>query len=149
MPLPYLPYLSMNTDESKIRHLEAIQGIINRQANNSLAIKFLTGTITAAVIANISRITTSAPCWMLAAPGVLPGIVFCFLDAMYLRQEQMFRKLYDKARIGEVNDPFSMNFVKYGGRAPNLFKLICSWSVGLFYFVNIVAVLAAVATRPG
>lgn len=143
------PYLSMSTNESKIRHLEAIQGVINRQANNSLAIKVLTGTITAAVIANISNITTSASFWMLAAPGVLPGIVFCFLDAMYLRQEQMFRKLYDAARSDKFNDPFSMNFVKYGSRTPNLLKVICSWSVGLFYFVNIIAVLAAVFSKLG
>ena len=135
--------------EERIRHLEAIQGVINRQANSSLAIKFLTGTITAAVIANISNITPSASWWMLAAPGVLPGIVFCFLDAMYLRQEQMFRKLYNVARRDEFNDPFSMNFVKYGGKPPNLLKVICSWSVGLFYFVNIIAVLAVVGTKLG
>lgn len=133
--------------EEKIRHLEAIQGVINRQANNSLAIKFLTGTITAAVIANISNITPSASWWMLAAPGVLPGIVFCFLDAMYLRQEQMFRKLYDAVRRNDFSDPFSMNFVKYGGEPPNLFKVIRSWSVGLFYLVNIIAVLATVGAK--
>ena len=68
---------------------------------------------------------------------------------MYLRQEQMFRKLYDAARLNKFSDPFSMNFVKYGDKPPNLLKVICSWSVGLFYFVNIIAVLAAVGAKLG
>lgn len=145
MDLP--PYLPMNTEESKIRHLEAIQAVISRMANNSLAIKFLTGTITAAVIVNLSNIESSAPCWMLGAPSIIPSMVFCILDAIYLRQEQMFRKLYDAVRLGKVNDPFSMNFVKYGGKSPNLLKIIFSWSVIWFYLVNIVATLAVVGTR--
>ena len=142
------PYLPMHSEESKIRHLEAIQAVISRMANTSLAIKFLTGTITSAIIVNLSNINTSVPCWMLLA-GVLPGLIFCVLDAMYLRQEQMFRKLYDAARLGKVNDPFSMNFIKYGGHPPSLFKIICSWSVIWFYFVNVVAVLTVVGANLG
>ena len=127
-------------DETKIRHLEAIQAVITRQAGNSLALKALTGTITAAVIAYTGAATMPAP-WMPVA-GVLPALVFWLMDAKYLQQERQFRGLYDAVRRDEVSEPFSMNAPAFGGEVGSLLHIAFSWSVVWFYFVNVVVVSA-------
>ena len=127
-------------DETQLRHLEAIQAVITRQASNSFALKTLTGTITAAVVA-YSAATTTQSSWMPVA-GVLPALVFWIMDAKYLRQERQFRGLYDAVRRDEVQELFSMNLAKYGGKVDSVLRIAVSWSVLWFYFVNVVVVTA-------
>jgi len=127
-------------DEVKIRHLEAIQAIITRQAGNSFALKALTGTITAAVIAYAGATAIPAPGMLVA--GILPAFVFWLMDAKYLQQERQFRRLYDAVRRDQIDEPFSMNVVKCVGDADNVMRIACSWSVIWFYLVNIVVIAA-------
>ena len=127
-------------DETKIRHLEAIQAVIARQAGNSFALKALTGTISAAVIAYTGAATLPAP-WM-AAAGVMPALVFWLMDAKYLQQERQFRSLYDAVCRDEVTEPFSMNVIKFGSKVDGVLRVAFSWSVIWFYLVNVIVVTA-------
>ena len=132
-------------DETKLRHLEAIQAVIARQANNSFALKALTGTITAAVVAYSGATTMPAP-WMPVA-GVLPALVFWIMDAKYLQQERQFRELYEAVRLDQIEELFSMNVAEHGGKVDSVVRIAFSWSVIWFYFVNVVVVAAT--TRLG
>ena len=74
--------------------------------------------------------------------GVLPALVFWVLDAKYLQQERQFRGLYDAVRRDEVDEMFSMNIAKYGGKVDSVLRISLSWSVIWFYLVNVVVVAA-------
>ena len=80
--------------ERKIQHLQLIQGIVNRLAQNSFLIKGWTVTLVSALFA-------------LAAPGAsigfvylayIPAVVFWGLDGYFLWQERLFRDHYDHVR---------------------------------------------------
>ena len=90
------------------KHLEFVQAIIARLANNSFLMKGWALTISSALlgyaVANLS--------WPVAALGLLPGASFWFLDSYYLRQERMFRCLYRDVALGTVSS-FSLNVEQY------------------------------------
>ena len=117
--------------EIQMRHLEAIQGVINRMASNSFALKAIAGTITAAVIAYAGA--TATPAVRLVLAGILPVAVFWIMDARYLRLERLFRKLYDAVRKGDVTEPFTMNFSPYEADIPKTLRLALTWSVAPYY----------------
>lgn len=82
------------TAEHTVKHLEMIQGVINRLANNSFLLKGWSVTLAAALVGVSAN--ESVPWFALAA--VLPAISFWLLDAYYLRQERLYRALYDAVR---------------------------------------------------
>lgn len=78
-------------DEKKIKHLELIQNIITRLNTNSFQIKGLAITIGAAALA----VYASTQKLEFILIGILPTLIFWFLDAYYLTQERKFRGLYN------------------------------------------------------
>lgn len=115
----------------EIAHLGMIQGVINRMASNSLALKTLGVTIASAVIAlSIGKDDASA---FIPAIGLLPIIVFWVLDAKYLRLEKLYRKLYDHVRIGKETEPFSMKVSAFNEDVSSAIRLAFSWSVWWCY----------------
>lgn len=92
--------------ENKIRHLEMIQGVINRMASNSFMLKGWSVILVSALFAlsaSDSRIQFILLAWF-------PALVFWGLDAYYLRQERLFRRLYDVVRkLNESEIDFSMD----------------------------------------
>lgn len=92
--------------ENKIRHLEMIQGIINRMATNSFALKGWAVTLVAGIFALSSKDADKA--YFLVA--YIPIVVFWCLDSYYLLQERLFRSLYGKiCEKGESEIDFSMD----------------------------------------
>jgi len=90
------------------KHLEMIQGIINRMAQVSFVIKGWTITLVAGLLA----FAVNSQCWSYSLLALLPALVFWGLDAYYLRQERLFRRLYDKVRLGPTDSgipPYSMD----------------------------------------
>ena len=91
--------------EGKIRHLELVQGIISRMANNSFMLKGWAVTLVAGIFVLAGKDTDKL--YFLVA--YLPVIVFWGLDAYYLFQERLYRSLYDKVRqTGENAIDFSL-----------------------------------------
>ncbi|PIZ86913.1 hypothetical protein COX93_02830 [Candidatus Nomurabacteria bacterium CG_4_10_14_0_2_um_filter_30_12] len=89
---------------NKISHLEFIQKVINRLANNSFLIKGWCVTLVAA-LATLSSGTKDQ--YLIIA--YLPVIIFCFLDTYYLWQERLYREYFEKIRSKKENDiDFSM-----------------------------------------
>ena len=66
--------------------------------------------------------------------------MFWVLDAYYLRQERLFRKLYDNVRVQP--DPaidYSMNTIPFVPAVASTFKVMTSITLALFYGTLLVA----------
>lgn len=86
--------------ENKIKHLEMIQGVINRMASNSFMLKGWAVTLVAGIFALADKDTDKL--YFLVA--YIPVIIFWWLDAYYLLQERLYRSLYEKVRITDERD---------------------------------------------
>jgi len=99
------------------KHLDYIQNVINRMAHNSFLIKGWTITFTSLLFILSLR---DSNFWLLIL-SLLPIVCFWSLDAYYLRQEKLFRELYNEVRLEKIKDPFTMDTrplkrrVKYWG----------------------------------
>jgi hypothetical protein len=84
--------------DHQIKHLEFIQAVVARLGNNGFLIKGWAITIAGAFLAfGVNRDK-----WQLAAAGLAPTFLFWILDASFLRNERLFRHLFDAARRGNV-----------------------------------------------
>ena len=117
--------------DNQVRHLEIIQGVINRMATNTFALKALAGTLAAAILAYAGAAKDVHA--LLVWTGVIPVGAFWYLDARYHRLEKLFRKLYNAVRKGNVEEPFDMNFSRFDAEVPNHLEITWSWSVRDFY----------------
>jgi hypothetical protein len=77
--------------DDQVKHLEFLQVTIARQASHSFAVKGWTLTVSTAVYAY----TAAHLHWWLAVVALLPSVAFGWLDAFHLRQERLFRELYN------------------------------------------------------
>lgn len=133
----------MALTDYRIKHLEFIQATIARQASHSFAVKGWSLTVAAAIYAYAAANRS----WWLALVVLLPAAAFAWLDHCYLRQERLFRELYDDARSENTEVPvFSMKTECYGDhtkfpkcRRREVFKSSSWWAlhsmilaVGLF-----------------
>lgn len=92
--------------DKKIKHLEMIQGVITRMANNSFKLKGWTITLVVATFAFIGKDIVDRKFILVL---YLPIIAFWALDSYYLQQERLFRSLYEYVRKLDENDiDFSM-----------------------------------------
>lgn len=128
--------------ERLIGHLAMIQAVIARMASNSFALKTLTVTLCAGVVALVGSISKPNILYVLAA--VAPVLVFSWMDASYLRLERLYRALYDDVRKGGELEPFDMRVSKYEAGVPSTLALMMSWSVSALY-LTLLGVLCVVA----
>jgi hypothetical protein len=97
--------------EKKLKHLEFIQNVINRMANNSFIIKGWCITLAAALIALLEKKDIDK-CYIVFS--FLPLLFFWFLDAFYLKTERQYRRLYtDISKKGKKEIDFSMDITLY------------------------------------
>lgn len=113
--------------EDQRKHLEFIQAVIARLASSSTASKGWGLTVaTAAFGFSAAKLVP-----VVAGLGLVVLIFFGILDSYYLREERLFRYLYDDARQGNVA-VFSMNKNDYSSKCKRR-SVIRSWSVLGFY----------------
>lgn len=95
--------------DNKIKHLELVQGVINRMASNSFMLKGWAVTLISGIFVLAGKDTDKL--YFLVA--YLPVIVFWGLDSYYLFQERLYRSLYDKiCKSNEDKIDFSLNASK-------------------------------------
>jgi len=66
----------------------------------------------------------------------IPLLVFWFLDAYFLWQERMYRKLYDwviKNRLSTDEYLFNMNAYRFKNEVQSKFRIMFSITLGWFY----------------
>ena len=126
--------------------MDYIQSAISRMASNSFYLKGWNVTIIAAIVA----LSIKESDWKIYACALILNLVFWFLDAYYLKQEKLFRELYNK--VSKISDDnlvdFSMNtseFIEKVSAIPYLMiknisitPLYLSISVVLFILICIV-----------
>lgn len=121
----------------KIQHLIMIQGIITRMADNSFKIKGWVITIIAALAAlSVDKMNIDY-----LRIGMFPIVCFWYLDAFYLQEERLFRKLYDAvAKKQESNIDFSMNTKPYKDQVESIVVVMFSKTLMVFYIGLLIAV---------
>lgn len=127
-------------EENKLKHLEFIQGIINRMAQNSFLLKAWTVTFVVGLFAfaNVKEMD-----YKFVLVAYIPAVFFWLLDGYYLWQERLFRKLYDEVRLKEPdNIDFSMNTSGYKENIQ--WTNVCfSITLNLFYIPILIVIVLA------
>jgi hypothetical protein len=135
-------------NESKIKHLELIQGVINRLAGNSFLLKGWTVTLTAALF--VFSAQDADLTFAFIAP--FSALTFWGLDAYYLRQERLYRLLYNavavESEIASTSIPyFSLNITKYKKQCGNWFTTLWSPTIFPVHGLNLLLVLTIITIR--
>lgn len=113
-------------DENKIAHLEMIQGVINRMGSYSFMIKGWAVTLVSALFA------LSVDNYKFVFISLVPILLFWWLDTFFLRQERLFRKLYDDVILKNNSEiTFSMDTRSY--YVDSSIKIAFSKTLILFY----------------
>ena len=129
--------------DDKYKHLEMIQSIIQRMANNSFMLKGWAVTLIVAIFALADENTNQNYFGL----TYIPAIAFWFLDAYYLQLERKFKILYDEIRQKSAVD-FDLsiqdiNYKKIKKEKLRYVKCLFSASEWLFY-IPIVVVLTII-----
>lgn len=90
--------------DNKYKHMDYVQSSISRMASNSFYLKGWNVTIIAAIVA----LSFKESDWRIYTCALVLNIVFWFLDAYYLKQETLFRKLFEK--ISKISDDTQVDF---------------------------------------
>ncbi len=124
--------------EERIKHLEMLQQIITRMASNSFLLKGWTVTLVAAILALIDKTQLHTVGWV----ALLPILSFWMLDGYFLRQERLFRKLYDYVRQLPNHSAvdFDMNTSSVEGDVSCVLGVMFSNTLLFFYLGLVVAV---------
>lgn len=114
----------------KIEHLKLIQNIISRMANNSFYLKGWTITLVSAFIA----LLVSSKNYKYIIAALIPLFVFWLLDGFFLREESLYRMLYDNVRLKAGDDSdFSMDIKPFLKDVDGLIRTCFSKTLITFY----------------
>ena len=115
--------------EYMLKEIEIIQDIIKRMALNSFMTK---GWAITLVVVTLLLKGTEYQVWI----AFIPLLVFWFLDAYFLRQERMYRKLYDwviNSRLNTDEFLFDMNAYRFKEETQSIPRIMFSITLGWFY----------------
>jgi len=136
-------------EEDTSKHLEFIQDAITRMANNSFFLKGWTVTLVAALFALAAQNVN----FRFVVLAFFPIMAFWILDAYYLRQERLFRKLYDDVRAKDKTliqtSPFSMNTLPFEKNVQSWIEIMFSKTLVIFYgMVILTVIIVIIAINP-
>ena len=123
----------MEDDESlkeyMLKEVDIIQDIVKRMAFNSFMIK---GWAITLVVVTLLLKGTEYQVWI----AFIPLLVFWFLDAYFLWQERMYRKLYYwviNNRLATDEYLFDLNAYRFKDEVQSRFRIMFSITLGWFY----------------
>lgn len=123
--------------EIKAKHLEMIQGVINRLSTNSFLLKGWSVVLVSALFALSAG--DSNPAFIFLA--YFPAFVFWGLDGYFLWEEKKFRALYESVRKKDESEiDFSMDTAATAGQAGRWMEATFSKTLFPFHGVLIVAI---------
>lgn len=116
--------------EEKLAYLQMIQAVVTRMNSNSFLIKGWSITLVAALFV-LAAAETNQPFVILA---YFPAFMFWALDAYFMRQERLFRKLWDRARFCAVDRiDFSMTTKPFAKEVDSTWRVAWSPTLKLFH----------------
>ena len=129
--------------EAKLKHLEMVQSVINRMAGNSFLIKCWSVTLISALFALAAKDSNSFFVYL----AYFPCVTFWSLDGYFLRQERLYRHLYQVVAKKEIDEiDFSMNANVYENEVDSWFSTCFSITLKIFHgtiFSTIIIIIAA------
>ena len=118
--------------ESKLKHLELIQGVINRMAGNSFLLKGWSVTLVSALFALAAKDSNQFFIYL----AYFPCVAFWGLDGYFLWQERMYRKLYKNVTEKAPDSiDFDMNAKKFESDVDSWFSICFSVTLRMFHGV--------------
>lgn len=121
--------------ELRVKHLELIQAVIARLANQNAVQKNYCITVVTAVCG--FAVSLQHP--IIALLSILPTITFAVLDARYLATERRFRALFNRVRGEDWDTMPSFELEQVHLPAADFCNVLLSWSVIEFYASLLVA----------
>ncbi len=124
-----MTYTKEELREFMIKEIEIIQDIVKRMAFNSFMIKGWTVTLVA-----VTLLLRGSKYQVLIA--FIPILVFWFLDAYFLWQERLYRRLYNwviKNRMDTDEYLFDMNAYRFKNEEQSKLRIMFSITLGWFY----------------
>ena len=122
-------YTREELKEFMLKEIEIIQDIIKRMAFNSFMMKGWTVTLVA-----VTLLLKGSEYQVFIA--FIPLIVFWYLDAYFLWQERLYRRLYNwvvQNRMQTEEFLFDMNAYRFKGEEQSKFRIMFSITLGWFY----------------
>jgi len=124
--------------ENKLKHLEFIQGAINRMASNLFFLRGWTITLIAALFALSVKEANQNFIFIV----YFPVIIFWILDGYFLSQERLFRALYDHVRnLNENEIDFSMDTSKFKNDDKNSWLSSMFSKTLLFFYIPLIIIM--------
>ena len=134
-------------EENKRGHLQMLQAVINRMAGNSFHLKGWSVVLISALFALAAGDPEKGFIYL----AYFPALTFWGLDGYFLRQERLFRKLYDRVRALEPDKvDFSMNTAIVSDGVDSWKRVACSKTLIAFHgtvVLSIVIVMFAIGGR--
>ena len=135
--------------EYMLKEIDIVQDIIKRMAFNSFMIK---GWAITLVVVTLLLKGAEYQVWI----AFIPLLVFWFLDAYFLWQERMYRKLYDwviNNRLKTDEYLFDMNAYRFKDEVQSRLRIMLSITLGWFYgsiaILIIIYTLVVLITKGG
>jgi hypothetical protein len=123
--------------EYMLKEIEIIQDVIKRMAFDSFMIK---GWAITLVVVTLLLKGTESQVWI----AFIPLLVFWFLDAYFLWQERMYRKLYEwviNNRLKTDEYLFDMNADRFKDKVQSRVRIMFSITLGWFYGIIAISVI--------
>ncbi len=138
-----------NHVDAKLKHLEIIQNVVTRLAQNSFLIKGWSVLMISALFALAAKTGERSLLWV----ALFPLLAFWLLDGYFLWQERLFRRLYDHVRqLDEAQIDFTMNTISMEGQSkipvpdrPSWPGAVFSKTLIIFYWAILMTVAMALA----
>jgi len=122
----------------KHAHLEMIQGVVNRLSHNSFLLKGWSVILISAMFALAAKDVQLLFVFL----AYFPAIAFWCLDGYFLRQERLFRALYDHVRLlPEESIDFSMNTSEVAANAEPWVCVTFSKTLRAFHGVVLITIV--------
>ncbi|SRR6266567_5119232 len=128
-------------DAERLKHLELLQTVITRMAQNSFQLKAWGVVLVSGLLALGSKEMERSIIYV----AYVPLVLFAVLDAGYLALEKNFRALYDLVRNGDPRVHLLDMQLPEGETRSHVFDALGSWSVWAFWLA--VAVAVAIASK--
>ena len=127
--------------ENKRKHLELIQGVVNRLAGNLFFLRGWAITLITALFAFFVKDANADYIFVV----FVPVIIFWILDGYFLSQERSFRALYNHVRkLDEKQIDFSMDVSEYQKDDKNRWLRSMFSTTLLFFYLPLIALMLLV-----
>ena len=125
--------------EDERLYLQFLQNNIARMNNNSAQAKGWCIAVVAALLAIFSETKNELFVWIC----LIPTVLFCILDTLYLQQEHKFVAMYNDYVSGKIekSDVYKIPVKTYEKGFCGFFKALISWSVILPYGLLLATVI--------